>query len=163
MSPWDLFGDEKKCPAQWQQAVLCLAGSFFPNTTRQELSVYLALEDSRFLILFYQFSSFFFFFFFSSHFMSPLLANLTPRRARTEHRRALIWSDFKTGAGANRTEDLWGAAFSCGLGLFWCSATFLSLPLSLSLPISSQIWPVLSPAEKMTMIDEVVILVFCSS
>ena len=45
-----------------------------------------------FLILFSQFSAFFLF---SSHSTSPLLANNTPRRARTEHRRAPIWLNFQ--------------------------------------------------------------------
>lgn len=118
----------------------------------------LAFSDSFLSILF------FLFFFFSSHFMSPLLANLTPRRARTEHRRALIWSDFKTGAGAKQDGGPLGGGVFMRAGVVLVLRHFsLSPSLSLSLPISSQIWPVLSPAEKMTMIDEVVILVFCSS
>ena len=81
-----------------------------------------------FLILFSQFSAFFLF---SSHFTSPLLANNTPRRARTEHRRAPIWLNFQDRCRRKTGRRTLGA-FSCGLALFWCAATFLSLSLSIS-------------------------------
>lgn len=81
-----------------QQAGLYLAGSSLPNLTWQEWPVYPALEDWRswFLI-----SSSLLLLSFPFPFVPPRLAGtFTPRRARTEHRRVLIWSNFKTGAGA---------------------------------------------------------------
>lgn len=65
--------------------------------------------------------------------MSPLLANLTPRRARTEHRRALIWSDFKTGAGAKQDGGPLGGGVFMRAGVVLVLRHFsLSPSLSLS-------------------------------